>query len=200
MASRIAVMSEGRFLQVGTPGEVYETPASRFVADFIGNVNLMDGTLVEDEAGHCVVRCADCEHWIGHGITGTLNMPVTVALRPEKIVLRRERPAEARNCVGGKIEEMSYFGATTVYRVRLASDGQTFTCWVDDDGCVYLALAHHQRAIAMRRHARDQVVNTYRKPRRAAFPCTASDITDDLHQARATFALRTVHQATEAAA
>ena len=47
MASRIAVMSEGRFLQVGAPAEIYETPASRFVADFIGNVNLMDGTLVE---------------------------------------------------------------------------------------------------------------------------------------------------------
>jgi ABC-type Fe3+/spermidine/putrescine transport system ATPase subunit len=45
MASRIAVMSEGRFLQVGAPGEIYETPATRFVADFIGNVNLMDGTL-----------------------------------------------------------------------------------------------------------------------------------------------------------
>ena len=53
MASRIAVMSEGRFLQVGAPAEIYETPASRFVADFIGNVNLMDGTLVEDEADHC---------------------------------------------------------------------------------------------------------------------------------------------------
>ena len=45
MASRIAVMSEGRFLQVGAPADIYETPATRFVADFIGNVNLMDGTL-----------------------------------------------------------------------------------------------------------------------------------------------------------
>ena len=52
MASRIAVMSEGRFLQVGAPAEIYETPATRFVADFIGNVNLMDGTLVEDEPDH----------------------------------------------------------------------------------------------------------------------------------------------------
>ena len=59
MASRIAVMSEGRFLQVGAPAEIYETPASRFVADFIGNVNLMDGTLVEDEADHVVVDCGD---------------------------------------------------------------------------------------------------------------------------------------------
>ncbi len=51
MADRIAVMSEGKILQVGTPTEVYETPATRFVADFIGNVNLMDGTLVVDERG-----------------------------------------------------------------------------------------------------------------------------------------------------
>ncbi|MEO7010582.1 MAG: ABC transporter ATP-binding protein, partial [Caldimonas sp.] len=52
MASRIAVMSEGRLLQVGAPSEIYETPATRFVADFIGNVNLMDGTLVEDLPDH----------------------------------------------------------------------------------------------------------------------------------------------------
>ena len=55
MASRIAIMSEGRVLQIGTPADVYETPATRFVADFIGNVNLMDGTLVTDEPDHCVV-------------------------------------------------------------------------------------------------------------------------------------------------
>jgi putrescine transport system ATP-binding protein len=73
MASRIAIMSEGNFLQVGTPSEIYETPQTRFVADFIGNVNLMDGTLVVDEADHVVIDCADCKHWVGHGITGTLG-------------------------------------------------------------------------------------------------------------------------------
>ena len=90
MASRIAVMSEGRFLQVGAPAEIYETPTSRFVADFIGNVNLMDGTLVVDEADHVVVDCGDVRHWIGHGITGTRGMAVTVAVRPEKIRLARD--------------------------------------------------------------------------------------------------------------
>jgi len=81
MACRIAIMSEGRFLQVGAPGDLYETPATRFVADFIGNVNLMAGTLDEDEADHCVVGNADCRHYVGHGITGTQGMAVTVALR-----------------------------------------------------------------------------------------------------------------------
>ena len=121
MASRIAVMSEGRFLQVGTPAEIYETPATRFVADFIGNVNLMDGSVSVDEVDHVVVDCADCRHYVGHGITGTLGMPVTVALRPEKIALQRDKPADAFNTVAGTIQELSYFGATTVYRVRLAS-------------------------------------------------------------------------------
>jgi putrescine transport system ATP-binding protein len=121
MASRIAVMSEGRFLQVGSPSEVYETPATRFVADFIGNVNLMDGSVAVDEADHVVIDCADCKHYVGHGITGTVGMPVTVALRPEKITLQRDKPADPYNCVGGKIEELSYFGSSTVFRVKLAS-------------------------------------------------------------------------------
>jgi putrescine transport system ATP-binding protein len=122
MASRIAVMSEGRFLQVGAPAEIYEAPASRFVADFIGNVNLMDGRLDVDEADHCIIGSTDCRHYVGHGITGTEGMRVTVALRPEKIHLSRNAPAEAEfNAVEGTIKEMSYFGSFTVYQLALAS-------------------------------------------------------------------------------
>jgi putrescine transport system ATP-binding protein len=127
MASRIAVMSEGRLLQVGPPGEIYETPATRFVADFIGNVNLMDGTLAVDEPDHAQVGCADCTHHVGHGITGTEGMPVTVALRPEKIRIGREAiaaPGDAPpqfNRVRGTIKDMSYFGSYTVYHLQLAS-------------------------------------------------------------------------------
>jgi putrescine transport system ATP-binding protein len=121
MASRIAIMSEGRFLQVGAPGDIYETPATRFVADFIGNVNLMDGTLDVDDADHCVVGCADCTHYVGHGITGTEGMDVTVALRPEKITLTAERPPGQHNQVQGVVKEMAYFGSFTVFHVRLAS-------------------------------------------------------------------------------
>ncbi|MFO0442676.1 MAG: ABC transporter ATP-binding protein [Betaproteobacteria bacterium] len=127
MASRIAIMSEGRFLQVGAPGDLYETPATRFVADFIGNVNLMNGTLDEDEADHCVVGSADCRHYVGHGITGTQGMAVTVALRPEKIHLSRHRPLgddgqpDPYNAAQGTIKEMSYFGSYTVFHVQLVS-------------------------------------------------------------------------------
>jgi len=122
MASRIAVMSEGRFLQVGAPAEIYEAPASRFVADFIGNVNLMDGRLDVDETDHCIIGSADCRHYVGHGITGTQGMRVTVALRPEKIHLSRSAPAESDfNAVEGTIKEMSYFGSFTVYQLKLDS-------------------------------------------------------------------------------
>jgi putrescine transport system ATP-binding protein len=122
MASRVAVMSEGRFLQVGAPSDIYETPTSRFVADFIGNVNLMDGTLDVDAEAHCEIGCADVKHYIGHGITGTRGMPVTVALRPEKIKLAREAPDRAEfNAVRGTIREKSYFGSFTVYQVELPS-------------------------------------------------------------------------------
>ncbi|MES2993495.1 MAG: polyamine ABC transporter ATP-binding protein [Pseudomonadota bacterium] len=128
MASRIAVMSEGRFLQVGAPAEIYETPANRFVADFIGNVNLMDGTLVKDETDHVLVRCADCTHYVGHGITGTEGMPVSVALRPEKIRIAREAPSPTAedpqaefNRARGTVKDMAYFGSFTVYHLALAS-------------------------------------------------------------------------------
>ena len=127
MASRIAVMSEGRFLQVGAPAEIYETPATRFVADFIGNVNLMDGTLVVDEADHVVVDCGDVRHRVGHGITGTKGMAVTVAVRPEKIRIRRDAltsPATADagvNRAHGTVRDVAYFGSFTVYHLQMAS-------------------------------------------------------------------------------
>ncbi len=121
MATRIAVMSEGRILQVGAPHEVYETPATRFVADFIGNVNLMEGTLAVDESDHCVIDCVDCRHYIGHGITGSAGMAVSVALRPEKIQLAREAPEGDFNRAQGTVRAMAYFGSFTVYHVDLAS-------------------------------------------------------------------------------
>jgi len=121
MASRIAIMSEGHFLQVGAPAEIYETPATRFVADFIGNVNLMDGTLEVDAPDHVIIGCADCRHYVGHGITGSEGMAVTVALRPEKIHLSRKPQDDGFNSARGTIKELSYFGSFTVYHLELAS-------------------------------------------------------------------------------
>mgnify|MGYP001551854594 CR=1 FL=1 len=128
MASRIAVMNEGRLLQVGAPSEIYETPATRFVADFIGNVNLMEGTLVEDLPDHVVIDCADCRHYVGHGVTGTQGMAVTVALRPEKIRISRApataleaEPGAPFNQAHGTVKDLAYFGSYTVYHLLLPS-------------------------------------------------------------------------------
>jgi putrescine transport system ATP-binding protein len=126
MASRIAIMSEGKVLQVGAPADIYETPATRFVADFIGNVNLMDGTLAQDEADHCVIDCEDIKHYVGHGITGTQGMAVTVAVRPEKIHLSPHAPsnedqAHGFNRAKGVVKNLSYFGSYTVYHLELPS-------------------------------------------------------------------------------
>lgn len=102
--------------------------------------------------------------------------------------------------IGHIAGNLSILAVSIVYRLRLAPDGQTYAAWVDDDGCVYLALTHHPRATAMLRCAREQRVNTYRKPRGAAFPLLASDISDDLRDARAEWAQRAVDQAALAAA
>ncbi|AYM78531.1 polyamine ABC transporter ATP-binding protein [Janthinobacterium agaricidamnosum] len=130
MATRIAVMSEGRILQVGAPGEIYETPNCRFVADFIGSVNLFDGRITEDEPDHVVIDTPDGRHYVAHGITGNLGMDVSVAVRPEKIGIQTEPPSlEERaspaehgyNCAQGVIVAMAYFGNETSYHVRLDS-------------------------------------------------------------------------------
>jgi len=128
MASRIGVMSEGSILQVGTPREIYETPVTRFVADFIGNVNLMDGTLSVDQPEHVEIDCADVRHYVGHGITGHVGMPVSVALRPEKIRISRKPPVQDEgmppapfNQLKGRVKDMVYFGSDTLYHLQLAS-------------------------------------------------------------------------------
>jgi len=118
MASRIAIMSKGRVLQVGSPQEIYEYPANRFVADFIGNVNLFDGTLTTDEPDRCAVSSAVGEIHVGHGISGASGMTVSVAVRPEKIDIAKERPVGVdRNLFGGRVKEIAYFGSYNTYIV-----------------------------------------------------------------------------------
>jgi putrescine transport system ATP-binding protein len=121
MACRIAVMSEGYFLQVGAPDEVYEMPNSRQVADFIGNVNMFDGVVEVDEPDHVTIRCDECMHYVGHGISGNTGMSVGVALRPEKILLSKERPQGEYNWCEGEVVEIVYFGDHTTYHLKLAS-------------------------------------------------------------------------------
>ncbi len=130
MATRIAVMSEGRILQVGAPGEIYETPNCRFVADFIGSVNLFPGRVIIDEPDHVVIESKEGLHYVNHGITGTKGMEVNVAVRPEKVCLQLDEPTleqrasaaeHGHNCAEGVISAIAYFGNETRYHVQLAS-------------------------------------------------------------------------------
>ena len=118
MAGRIAVMSKGRVLQVGSPQEVYEYPSTRFVADFIGSVNLLDGKLSVDETDHCAAQTAIGEIHVGHSISGTLSMPVAVAVRPEKVSIGKQAPQGlSRNLFKGQVKEIAYFGSYNTYIV-----------------------------------------------------------------------------------
>jgi putrescine transport system ATP-binding protein len=128
MATRIGVMSEGKILQIGRPSEVYETPNCRFVADFIGSVNLFKGTVTVDEPDHVVITTPECQHYINHGITGTSGMPVHVAVRPEKITIQTTPPIDEEreslaqvgfNVLHGTVKDLAYLGSLTTYHVLI---------------------------------------------------------------------------------
>lgn len=124
MASRIAVMSHGRVLQVGTPKEIYECPINRFVADFIGNINLFDGQLSVDEPDRCEITTGLGVMHIAHGIGGAIGMPLAVAVRPEKIYISKKLPDVGVNLFSGKVREIAYFGSYSSFIVEMA-DGRT---------------------------------------------------------------------------
>ena len=120
MASRIAVMSEGSLLQVGTPTEVYETPRTEFVADFIGNVNLFkNGQIVVDDDQHVEIQTDEALHVMDYPIPGEKGTVLSVAIRPEKMDLSRTPPAHRGNQCYGEVVEVVYFGSDTLYHVRL---------------------------------------------------------------------------------
>jgi putrescine transport system ATP-binding protein len=123
LASRIGVMNHGQIVQIGTPRQVYEFPATRFVADFIGSVNLFDGRLVEDEPDYVRVQCADLpvSVLVDHGISAPPDAPLWVAVRPEKIALTLDAPAGTDNWARGVIREVAYLGELSVFLVRLES-------------------------------------------------------------------------------
>jgi putrescine transport system ATP-binding protein len=124
LASRIAVMHEGKIAQVGTPGEVYEYPANRYVAGFVGNINLIDGQVTGRANGKLQLRAdaLDAELAVACDDPSGIDGSVCVAVRPEKITISREAPAGAdRNVVKGVVRDLGYFGDQSLYRVRTKS-------------------------------------------------------------------------------
>jgi putrescine transport system ATP-binding protein len=127
LASRIGVMNHGAIVQVGSPSDIYEYPASRFVADFIGSVNLFEGRLIEDEPDYVRVKSDELGgvFHVGHGVSAAPDATVWVALRPEKIQVSRDRPeGNGDNRVQGVVSEIAYRGDQSVYLVRLAGGRQ----------------------------------------------------------------------------
>jgi putrescine transport system ATP-binding protein len=121
MASRIAVMSHGQVVQVGTPKEIYESPSSRFVADFIGNINIFDGRVntardnqleVQTEVG--VMQAASTAPY-------QAGAAVAVAIRPEKINVSKTKPAATDNLFSGTVREIGYLGSYTSFIIEIAT-------------------------------------------------------------------------------
>jgi spermidine/putrescine transport system ATP-binding protein len=131
MACRCAVMNRGLLQQVATPSDLYEYPNSRFVADFIGQVNLFEGQLTVDEPDHAVIDSPELPApiFIDHGVTGAHETTLWVALRPEKIELHKraegqgapllEDAREGHNVAPGVIRHITYLGSESLYDVEL---------------------------------------------------------------------------------
>jgi putrescine transport system ATP-binding protein len=122
LADRIAVMDHGQIIQIGTPAEIYEQPNSRYVADFIGNINLLEGRVAT--AGGGTVRIDSG----GTGATIVVNQEVAstpgdtawFAIRPEKLSVSLDAPADASvNAIAGEVHDIGYLGDISIYHVRL---------------------------------------------------------------------------------
>jgi putrescine transport system ATP-binding protein len=121
VADRIGVMDHGRLIQVATPTEIYERPNSRWVADFIGDVNLIEGRVADLGASGTVVESAAAGQLRGLACPDAKpGDTVWVALRPEKVRIGREPPpTTGENCVAGQVENIAYLGDLSIYKVRL---------------------------------------------------------------------------------
>ncbi|OZI61390.1 ABC transporter ATP-binding protein [Bordetella genomosp. 11] len=123
MAHRLAVMTEGQIVQIGTPQDVYEFPSSRFVSGFIGSTNLFPGTIVVDEPDHVAIESDQLSRqlYVSHGVSEPLGMQVYVSIRPERIVVSREQPESIYNWAHGAVVHMAWMGSYALYHIRLDS-------------------------------------------------------------------------------
>jgi putrescine transport system ATP-binding protein len=119
VAHRIAVMDRGRIVQAAPPGEIYEQPRTRWVASFVGDVNLIDGLVAESDAGVAVIADkAGRRYRVAADVAA--GAEVAIAVRPEKVRMDTEfLPSDAANAVRGRITDIGYLGGMSIYKVRL---------------------------------------------------------------------------------
>jgi len=123
LSSRIGVMNHGKIVQVGAPRDIYEFPSSKFVAEFIGSVNIFAGRVLEDEPDYVRIASTELDStiYIDHGISAAPQAIVWTAIRPEKIEISADRPLSQQNVARGVVQEIAYMGDMSVYIVRLDS-------------------------------------------------------------------------------
>ena len=124
LSTRIAVMDAGKFVQIGTPTEIYEFPESRFVASFIGSANMFQGRVTEDGADHVTVSASEFDgtFYIDQGLSVKEGTEVWVAVRPEKITISKgQEVSSGPNQLKGTVHDVGYLGNMSTYRVALAS-------------------------------------------------------------------------------
>lgn len=121
MSDRIAVLSEGRVLQVDDPERLYEAPRSRFVADFIGTMNFFDGTVREIRDGVASISAGPLGtvRAVCQGSKVGVGVAVTVALRPERLKLVFAEPDAADNAVEGRMGPAAYLGDRSYFYVHI---------------------------------------------------------------------------------
>jgi putrescine transport system ATP-binding protein len=122
LGSRIGVMNRGEIVQAGTPSEIYEFPNCKFVADFIGSVNMFEGKLIEDEPNYVRIDSPELGGtiYVSHGISAPPEAVVWAAVRPEKIFMSTTPPqGSTDNLVRGTVQDIAYLGDLSIYWVKL---------------------------------------------------------------------------------
>jgi putrescine transport system ATP-binding protein len=123
VADRIGVMDHGRLMQIASPAAIYEQPNSRWVADFVGDVNLFEGRLGDD--GLSVEGTAAGRLRVAAKSDAAPGAMVWVAVRPEKVRISREPPLPGMdNCVAGNLIDVAYLGDVTTYKLRIRDGSQ----------------------------------------------------------------------------
>ena len=146
MADRIAIMDKGKVLQVATPAEVYEAPSCRFVAEFVGSVNMFEGTVVEAGSAARLRDSSGAQFLVADSGDASPGDTVWLAVRPEKLRITRERPSEAENALEGEVWDIAYLGDMTVYNVKLADGRIVKASTINSRRSVEDALTWHERA------------------------------------------------------
>jgi putrescine transport system ATP-binding protein len=121
LADRIGVMNAGRLAQVATPSDIYEHPNSRWVADFIGDVNLIEGRVASSFLGHVLIESEACGRvMVTHPTDAAVGAAVAVAVRPEKVRIDTTASrANDDNCFAGCVAEVAYLGGVSIYKIKL---------------------------------------------------------------------------------